>query len=177
MVKGIKLNDLYLERRLHLSRSGWKRSMSSRQGALKQEWGSGFGLENGYGALYLKRREIFKSEYFRKYLKPSFLFSYFWSQTYLPVLYSDNQPGSGSGKIRTGSGALCLTGDVWHQKYKNKKEGVQNYLSYSFNRLLNISLSLRYRSSDPVFGQNRILIPAEKTCYSTWVQSFWILFF
>ena len=69
----------------------------------------------------------------------------------------ENQPGFG--KIRNGSGALGLTGDVWHQKYKNKKEGVKNYLTYSFNRLLKISLSLRYRAPDPVFGQNRILIP------------------
>ena len=48
---------------------------------------------------------------------------------------------------------------VWHQKYENKKEGVQSNLTYSFNRILKISLSLRYRSPDPVFGQNRILIP------------------
>ena len=38
-------------------------------------------------------------------------------------LDSENQPGSG--QIRTGSGALGLTGD---QKYRNKKEGLKNYL-------------------------------------------------
>ena len=44
-------------------------------------------------------------------------------------LDSENQPGSWSGKIQTGSGALRLTGDVWHQKYENKKEGFKNYLN------------------------------------------------
>ena len=67
----------------------------------------------------------------------------------IDVLDLENQPGSG---------ALGLTGDVWHHKYKNKKE-LKNYLKYSSNRLLNISFSLRCRASDPVFGQNRILIP------------------
>ena len=43
------------------------------------------------------------------------------------VLDSENQPGSG---------ALGLTEDVYHQKYENKKEGLNNYLKYSFNRLL-----------------------------------------
>ena len=86
-----------------------------------------------------------------------FCFHTFGVRRTIDVLDSENQPGSG--KIRTGSGALGLTGDVWHQKYKNKKEGVKNYLTYSFNRLLKISLSLRYRAPDPVFGQNRILIP------------------
>ena len=38
-----------------------------------------------------------------------------------------------------------LTGDVWLQKYENKKEGFYNYLKYSFNRLLKISLRLRHR--------------------------------
>ena len=48
------------------------------------------------------------------------------------VLDSENQPGSGTVKIRTGfgtgSGALRLTGDVCHQKYENKKEGLYDYL-------------------------------------------------
>ena len=79
-----------------------------------------------------------------------FCFHTFGVRRTIYVLDSENQPGSG---------ALGLTGDVWHQKYKNKKEGVQNYLTYSFNRLLKISLSLRYRAPDPVYGQNRILIP------------------
>ena len=54
------------------------------------------------------------------------------------VLDSENQPGSGSGKIQTGSGALGLTGDVLHQKYNNKKEGVKNHLTYSFYRLFGL---------------------------------------
>ena len=47
-----------------------------------------------------------------------------------------------------------LVSDVWHQKPENKKEDFKNYLKYSFNRLLKVSLF-----EDPVFGQNRILIP------------------
>ena len=39
----------------------------------------------------------------------------------IDVLDSENQPGSG--KIRTGSGDLALTGDVRHQKHEIKKEG------------------------------------------------------
>ena len=35
------------------------------------------------------------------------------------ILDSEKQPG----KIRTGIGALELPGDVWRQKYENKKEG------------------------------------------------------
>ena len=42
----------------------------------------------------------------------------------IDVLDSENQPGSG--EIRTGSGALGLTGDVRHQKYENKKEGFKS---------------------------------------------------
>ena len=57
---------------------------------------------------------------------------------------------------------IGLTGNFWHQKYKNKKEGFKNYLKYLFKRLLKISLRLRYRGPDPVFGQNRILIPRIK---------------
>ena len=30
----------------------------------------------------------------------------------------------------SGSRALGLTEDVWHQKYENKKEGLQNYLEH-----------------------------------------------
>ena len=99
-----------------------------------------------------------------KFISLLFCFHTFGVRRTIYVLDSENQPGSGSGKIRTGSGtgsgALVLTGDVWHQKYKNKKEGVRNYLRYSFNRLLKIFLSFRYRAPDPVFGQNRILVPA-----------------
>ena len=62
------------------------------------------------------------------------------------VLDSENQPGSG--EIRTRSGSIALV-----------QEGFKNYLKYSSNKLLKISLRLRYKAPDPVFGQNRILIP------------------
>ena len=56
-----------------------------------------------------------------------FCFHTFGVRRTIDVLDSENQPGSGSAKIRTGSGtgsgALGLTGDVRHQKYENKKEG------------------------------------------------------
>ena len=99
-----------------------------------------------------------------------FYFHTFGVRRTIYVLDSENQPGSG--KIRTGSGALGLTGDVWHQKYKNKKGGVKSYLTYSFNRLLKISLSLRYNDPDPVFGQNRILIPGKMTTILFFVTPF-----
>ena len=69
-----------------------------------------------------------------------FCFHTFGVRRTIYVLDSENQPGSG---------ALGLTGDVWHQEYKNQKDGVKNYLTYSFNRLLKISLSWRYRAPDP----------------------------
>ena len=56
-------------------------------------------------------------------------------------LDSENQPGPG--KIWTGSGALGLTEDDWQQKYWDKKEEVQNYLKYSFEKFLKISLRSR----------------------------------
>ena len=76
----------------------------------------------------------------------------------IDVLDPNNQPGSGSGFIRTGSGSRALwhTEDVWHQEYENKKEGFQNYLEYSFNSILNIFNHSGYRALDPEFGQNRI---------------------
>ena len=79
----------------------------------------------------------------------------------IDVLDSENQPGSG--KIRTGSGALGIKGDVWHQKYENKKEGFKNYKKYSFNWLFKISHPLRYRAPDPVFGQNLFSITGKKS--------------
>ena len=80
-----------------------------------------------------------------------FCFHTFGVRSTIDVLDSENQPGSGSGKIQTGSGALRLKGDTWHQKYSIKKEGFKNYLNYSFNRLLKISLCLRVQIPDPVF--------------------------
>ena len=73
----------------------------------------------------------------------------------------ENKPGSGSVKIRTGSGsrALRLTENVWHQKYENKKKGSENDLEFSFDSILNISYCSGYRALDPKFCQNRILIP------------------
>ena len=53
-------------------------------------------------------------------------------------------------------GSRAYRGRLTPKVYKQKKKA----LTYSFNRLLKISLSLRYRALDPVFGQNRILIPA-----------------
>ena len=72
----------------------------------------------------------------------------------IDVLDPENQPGSGF--IRTGSGALGLTEDVWYQKYENKKEGLPNYLEYSLKSILIIFYRLGYRALDPEFGQNRI---------------------
>ena len=43
---------------------------------------------------------------------------------------------------------------------KNKKEGLHNYLEYSFNSILNIFYRLGYRALDPEFSQNRIHITA-----------------
>ena len=79
---------------------------------------------------------------------PSFLFLYFSCQTF-PVSPSAPEPGWFS-ELRTDKVRLTP---------KDKKEGVKNYLTYSFNKLLKISLSLRYRAPDLVFGQSRILIP------------------
>ena len=43
--------------------------------------------------------------------------------------------------------------DVWHQKYENQKEGLQNYLENSLNYIFNIfhnqELELRIRNADP----------------------------
>ena len=59
---------------------------------------------------------------------------------------------AGSGKIRTGSSALGLT--VWHQKKALKI--IRNiYLIV----LIKMYLRLRYRASDPNFGQNPALKP------------------
>ena len=70
-----------------------------------------------------------------------FVFLIFCVGRSIDALDPENQPGSGSVKIRTGSGsrALRLTENVWHQKYENKKEGLQNYLEFSSNSILNIS--------------------------------------
>ena len=43
--------------------------------------------------------------------------------------------------------------------YENKKEGLQIFLEFSFNSILNISYRSGYKAPDPKFYQNRILIP------------------
>ena len=87
-----------------------------------------------------------------------FYFHTFSVRRTIDVLDSENQPGSG--KIWTGSGSgsevLRLTGS---SKYDNKKEEFKNDLKYLFKELLKTSFRLWYRAQDPVFCQNRILIP------------------
>ena len=41
-------------------------------------------------------------------------------------------------------------------KSMKKKEGLQKYLEYSLNSILNIFYRSGYRAMDPEFGQNRI---------------------
>ena len=53
-----------------------------------------------------------------------FCFHTFGVRRTIDVLDSENQPGSGN--IQTGSEALGLTGDVYHQKYEKNKEGFKN---------------------------------------------------
>ena len=57
-----------------------------------------------------------------------FVFLIFCVRRSIDALDPENQPGSGSVKQ-----------NVWHQKYENKKEGLQNYLEFSFNSILNIA--------------------------------------
>ena len=72
-----------------------------------------------------------------------FVFFIFCVRRSIDVLDPENQPRSGF--IRTGSRALGLTEEVWQQKYENKKEGLQNYLEYSFNSILNIFYRSGYK--------------------------------
>mgnify|MGYP006863692882 CR=1 FL=1 len=44
----------------------------------------------------------------------------------------------------SGSRALGLTEDVWHQKYENQKEGFENYLKYSFNTFWGTEPRIRF---------------------------------
>ena len=111
---------------------------------INQGWGSGFDQKPDPGLWHFKRRKIFKSllnENFRLFFKAFFLFSYIWCQK-SPVSPRAPVPGWFS---------ESRTWYVWHQKYKNKKDGFINYLKYYFNRLLKIYLRLRYRAPDPVF--------------------------
>ena len=77
----------------------------------------------------------------------SFLF--FCARRSIDFLDPENQPGSGSR-----SRALRLIEN--HQKYENKKEGLQNYLEFSINSILNIFHRSGYRGLDPEFGQSHI---------------------
>ena len=91
------------------------------------------------------------------------MFSYCQCQTYhrCARFRKPARIRSNSDRIR-GSRAYRgrLTPKVCKQKRRHQK------LSKIFiNRLFKISLSLRCRAPDPVFGQNRILIPAIYTCY------------
>ena len=94
-----------------------------------QGWGSGFGQKPDPGLCTSKEGR------FLKVLKPNildnfksllFCFHTLGVRRTIDVLDSENQPGIESVQIRTGSGsgALWLTVDIWHQKYENKKEGV-----------------------------------------------------
>ena len=123
--------------------------------------GSSFGKKKpGSGALYLKRRWIFKS-LFLIILKAFFFVSILLvSRRTIGVLDSENQPGSG--KIRNGSWALGLTGDVLHQKYEKRLLKLSIiFIQQNFNNLP--SFEVQYRAPDPVIGQNRILIPVSLT--------------
>jgi len=121
---------------------------------IKQEWESGFGKKKTDPGLYTSNKGRFLKVYRMNILDNLnsllFCFHTYGVRRTIDVLDSENQPGSG---------ALRLTGDVWHQNYENKK-GSKNYVKYSLNRLLKISFRLRYRAPDPFFCQNRILIPA-----------------
>ena len=117
------------------------------------------GSESGSGALGPDLWKIFKiplNEFSIGNLLVSFFcIFYFLGQTFhFDVLNPKNKPGSGSR-------ALGLTEDVWHQKYENKKEVLQNYIEYSFKSILNIFYRSGYRALDPKFGQNRNHIPAK----------------
>ena len=68
----------------------------------------------GSGALYLERREIFKillNNILDNFKGLLFVCSNFWCHD-VPFMSSENQPGSGSGLIQSGSSALGLTEDV-----------------------------------------------------------------
>ena len=91
----------------------------------------------GSRALYLKRREIlkfYKMQFLDNFKSLLFCYLTFGVRRSINVLDSENQPGS------------------------KQKEGFQNYLDYSFYKILKISLCSRYKALDPVFGQNRIHI-------------------
>jgi len=105
--------------------------------------GSSFGKKTGSGALYLKRRWIFKS-LILIILKAFFFVSILLvSRRTIGVLDSENQPGSG--KIRNGSGALGLTWDVHTKSMKTKKKALT--LSKTFSRILKTSFELKIPGS------------------------------
>ena len=80
-----------------------------------------FAQKTGSWAVYLDQREIFC-------IKPFFCFHTLVVRRSIDVLVPENQPGSQSGKIRTGFGASGVIEDVCHRKYENKKTVFLNYL-------------------------------------------------
>ena len=68
-----------------------------------------FGINTGSGALYLKRREIFKSLWTDILDNIKTCFHTFGVRRTIYVLDSENQPGSGKIQTGFGSGALGLT--------------------------------------------------------------------
>ena len=80
----------------------------------------------------------------------------------IDVLDPENQPGSG---IRTGSGAYS-----GRRLKKRKKEGYQNYLKYSLNRIFNSSH--RVNSPGSKFGENRIRKTVKYKIYVLVIEHF-----
>ena len=67
------------------------------------------GLSTSNEGRFLK---VFKANILDNFKSLLFCFHTFGVRRTIDVLDSENQPGSGSVQIRTGSGALGLTGDV-----------------------------------------------------------------
>ena len=108
----------------------------------------------------------------------AFVFFIFCVRRVIDVLDPENQPGAGSSGPDPNPG---LTEDLWHQKYENKNEDLQNYLEYSFCSILNIFYCSGCRALDPEFGQNRIHITGgnalRRYLLSLEIMPFWFLFF
>ena len=74
--------------------------------------------------------------------KPSFLFSYFWSQIFSVSCRAWI-------RIRVGFLNLGQQWNVWHIKFKIQKRGIPNYLENLFNVILNIFHGSGPRNPDP----------------------------
>ena len=116
------------------------------------------------GAMYLDRRDFLLDsiEWIFQIISKAIFFCFhtIGVRRSIDVLFLENQSESGSGSM-----ALGLTRDVGRLMYENKKECFWNYLEYLFYRILKISLPLRYKPLDPVFGQNGIHITVR---WSVW---------